>query len=122
PLCTTCAITFSDVHPTDYFYVPVEYLYCRGIVAGYADGTFRPYNTTTRAQFSKMLVLGRAWPITTPAGGGYTFTDVPVTNTFFTFVETAFAQGVISGYVCSGPGEPCDAQHRRYFRPVAYIT
>src|SRR5205823_1498576 len=41
---TQCSISFSDVHPGDYFYEAVQYLACHGIVSGYADGTFRPYN------------------------------------------------------------------------------
>ncbi|MGI8589202.1 MAG: M14 family zinc carboxypeptidase, partial [Chloroflexia bacterium] len=39
---TACAINFSDVHPSDYFYTPVQYLYCHGVISGYSDGTFRP--------------------------------------------------------------------------------
>ena len=54
---TPCAISFSDVHPTDYFYTPVQYLACRGVISGYADGTFRPYNNTTRAQMVKIVAL-----------------------------------------------------------------
>ena len=27
------------------------------------------------------------------------------------------ARGIISGYACGGPGEPCNSQHRPYFRP-----
>src|SRR5207253_2272902 len=51
PVSTPCVITFSDVHPTDYFYAGVRWLYCRGAISGYDDGTFRPYNNTTRGQF-----------------------------------------------------------------------
>jgi S-layer homology domain len=117
PPCTSCTITFSDVHPADYFYGPVQYLACLGVVSGYADGTFRPYANTTRGQFSKMLVLGRGWPIATPSTP--TFADVPTTHPFFGVVETAHAQGVISGYDCGAPGEPCPGG---YFRPGVYIT
>ena len=35
---------------------------------------------------------------------------------FYEFVETAVCHGIISGYTCGGPGEPCDAQGRPYFR------
>ena len=38
---------------------------------------------------------------------------------FYTFVETANAHGIISGYNCGGAGEPCPG---RYFRPNVYIT
>src|SRR5262249_49751793 len=53
PSPTPCVLPFSDVAPTDYFYTAVSYLYCHGVVGGYADGTFRPYSDTTRAQFVK---------------------------------------------------------------------
>ena len=53
-----CGLTFQDVQPADYFYTPVETLACRGALSGYADGTFRPYNSTTRGQLVKIVVLG----------------------------------------------------------------
>ena len=37
-------------------------------------------------------------------------------SAFYHVIETAAAHGVISGYTCGGPGEPCDAGHRPYFR------
>ena len=119
---TPCAITFTDVAPTDYFYVPVQYLYCHGVISGYADNTYRPYNQTTRSQMVKIVVLGFQKPITTPAAGGYTFTDVPPAQPFFSVIETAAALNIVSGYNCGGPGEPCDAQNRPYFRPYANVT
>src|SRR5205807_2898230 len=93
PSATPCAISFSDVHPTDYFYTPVLYLACHGVVSGYNDGTFRPYNNTTRSQMVKIVVLGFGLPLVTPTppGGTYTFTDVPPANPFFGYIETAAA-------------------------------
>ena len=93
---TACSITFSDVLPSDYFYEPVRYLYCAGAISGYADNTFRPYNDTTRGQLSKIVVLAEGFPINT--GGGPHFSDVPETNPFYAFVETANNRGLISGY------------------------
>jgi S-layer homology domain len=111
------------VHSTDYFYTPVLYLACHGVISGYADGTFRPYANTTRAQMVKIVVLGFGYPVvTTTATVDYTFTDVPPANPFFPVVETAAAHQIVSGYTCGGPGEPCDAQHRPYFRPYANVT
>lgn len=51
---------FSDMNAGNRLYVPVGRLLYRGIVAGYADGTFRPYEPITVAQFAKMLVLAAA--------------------------------------------------------------
>ena len=115
---TPCAITFSDVHPTDYFYTPVLYLACHGVVSGYADGTFRPYNQTTRSQMVKIVVLGFSVPAYSPPNTN-TFADVPPANPFFGVVEAAAHANIVSGYACgSVPSEPCDAQNRPYFRPV----
>ncbi|MGI8588490.1 MAG: S-layer homology domain-containing protein, partial [Chloroflexia bacterium] len=114
---------FSDVHQSDYFYVPVVYLYCHGVVSGYSDGTFRPYNYTTRSQMVKIVVLGFQKPIVTPAGGAYTFTDVTPSNNFYNVIETAAADGIVSGYTCGiAPAGPCDSQNRPYFLPYNYVT
>ncbi|HMA33560.1 MAG TPA: S-layer homology domain-containing protein [Chloroflexia bacterium] len=125
--------SFTDVPSTTYFYTPVEYLSCLNIISGYTCGGpnepcdsqnrpyFRPYNTTTRGQFTKILTNGMAWPLTTPAAGAHTYADVPLTNPFFVFVETAQSHGAIAGYACGGPNEPCDSLHRPYFRPNNYI-
>jgi hypothetical protein len=93
---TPCPISFSDVHPGEYFYEAVRYLYCRGAISGYDDGTFRPFNDTTRGQLSKIIVLARGWTDSCPAAGH--FSDVTPGSPFFCFVEAAFAHGVISGY------------------------
>ncbi len=91
-----CALPFSDVIPSDYFYTAVQYLYCAGAISGYSDNTFRPYNNTTRGQLSKIIVLAEGWPIDT--SGGPHFTDVPPGSAFYDFVETAFNRGAVSGY------------------------
>jgi hypothetical protein len=123
PTATPCNITFSDVHPTDYFYTPVLYLACHGVVSGYADGTFRPYNNTTRSQMVKIVVLGFAITPYAPPGGGYTFADVPPANPFFSYIETAAHNNIVSGYTCGAdPSEPCDSANRPYFRPYANVT
>ncbi|HUS13789.1 MAG TPA: FG-GAP-like repeat-containing protein [Chloroflexia bacterium] len=119
---TPCAAAFSDVQPIDYFYTPVRYLACHGVVSGYADGTFRPYQNTTRAQMVKIVVLGFGLPTVAPPPGSYTFADVPPAYPFFSVIETAAASSIVSGYACGGPGEPCDAQRRAYFRPGADVT
>ncbi|HUS16337.1 MAG TPA: S-layer homology domain-containing protein, partial [Chloroflexia bacterium] len=119
---TPCAIVFTDVHPTDYFYTPVQALACQGVISGYGDETFRPYNNTTRGQMLKIVVLGFGLPIQTPVAGGYTFADVAPSSPFFSYIETGAARGVVSGYTCGGAGEPCDGQNRPYFRSGADVT
>ncbi|HMA36528.1 MAG TPA: S-layer homology domain-containing protein, partial [Chloroflexia bacterium] len=124
PVATTtpCPLSFADVHASDYFAGPVLYLACRDVISGYSDSTFRPYNTTTRAQQVKIIVLGFSIPISTPAAGAYTFADVPPSFPFWSVIETATGHSLVSGYGCGGPGEPCDRQNRPYFRPYANVT
>jgi len=86
------------VQPSDYFYDPVRYLYCLGVISGYGDNTFRPGNLTTRGQLSKIVVLAEGWPTYTPTSP--TFRDVLTTDTFYSYIETAYHQGIISGYTC----------------------
>ena len=93
---TPCTLSFSDVTATDYFYTPVLYLACHGVISGYSDGSFRPYNPTTRAQLAKIVVGAEGWSLVTPATPH--FSDVPTSNVFYAFVETAYAHGIISGY------------------------
>ena len=93
---TPCTVVFVDVPPTDPFYTYIRYLYCEGVISGYNDGTFRPGNPTTRGQLTKIVVLARGWAVQCPTTAH--FSDVPIGNVFFCFVETAYSHGIISGY------------------------
>jgi hypothetical protein len=89
-------MTFSDVRPNDYFYEGVRYLYCSATISGYDDNTFRPYNSTTRGQMVKIVVLVFGYAIYTPTTP--TFMDVPADHPFYQFVETAAFNGIVAGY------------------------
>jgi hypothetical protein len=91
---------FTDVPPGSVFYDQINWCYDRGIISGYSNGdgtySFRPANDSTRGQVSKILVNAMGWPLVSP--GTPHFTDVPLTHPFYTYVETAYSHGVISGY------------------------
>src|SRR5436190_1141489 len=108
---TPCAIPFIDVHPTDYYYNGVRWLYCKGAVSGYGT-VFLPNNLTTRGQLTKIVVLAYGFPLYTPPTP--TFRDVAANSTFYIYIETAYHQGIISGYNC---GTGC-----LEFRPNNNIT
>ncbi len=107
---------FSDIAGTT-FYTYIETAYHHGVISGYSDGTFRPSATTSRAQFSKVVVLAKGWA--TDTTGGPHFTDIAVGSTFYNVVETAYNHGIISGYTCGGAGEPCPGT---YFRPSITVS
>lgn len=52
---TADVLTFSDVLEDHGFYTAIMDCAAKGITSGYADGTFRPTNSVTRAQFCVML-------------------------------------------------------------------
>jgi len=71
----------------------------------------------------KIVVLGEGVTAFVPPNSDHTFTDVPVGNPFFPYIEAAVHANVISGYACgSTPNEPCDEQNRPYFRPYYNVT
>jgi len=93
---TPCAMNFSDVQPSDWFYEFVRCLYCKGAISGYDDGTFRPYNNTTRGQMTKIVILAFDYELYTPPT--QTFSDVPPDHPFYIFVETAAHNNIVAGY------------------------
>ncbi|HYO49637.1 MAG TPA: S-layer homology domain-containing protein, partial [Chloroflexia bacterium] len=50
------------------------------------------------------------------------FADVPPTNTFYPYVQCLACRGIIGGYPCGSPGEPCYIENMPYFRPNSSIT
>ena len=58
-----------------------------------------------------------------PEGGTQAFADVPPTNPFYFNVQNIYNDGIVNGYPCGGPNEPCvPPASRPYFRPNAGAT
>ena len=110
---------FADVPPDHTFYSFIQCLACRGIISGYADGTFRPGENVTRGQLSK-IVANAAGYDNDP--GPQIYEDVPTGHTFYVWINRLTLDGVMSGYPCGGPGEPCGPENRPYFRPHLNAT
>jgi hypothetical protein len=67
------------------------------------------------------ITSGAAGWTETPTG--QTFEDAPPGSTFYLWIERLAARGIISGYPCGGPFEPCIAPaNRPYFRPSNNAT
>jgi hypothetical protein len=113
-----CLIQFIDVPPGHTFYDAVRCLACRGIISGYADGTFRPNNPVTRGQLAKMVSNAAGF---SEDPNSQIFADVPPSNTFYEWINRLTRRGHMSGYQCGGPGEPC-INNMPYFRPFANAT
>ena len=66
-----------------------------GIVDGYLDGTFKPDNKISRAEFSKMIVVALELEMEVYDGG---FTDVSMDKWHANYVATMVKHGLASGY------------------------
>lgn len=85
---------FSDVSDNDWFCSDVRTLAGMGVVNGYEDGTFKPEDNVTRAEFLKLLVsllYGDSLFVTYD----YMFEDVPPTEWYSTYIATAAVYGII---------------------------
>ena len=109
-LVTPDTPTFKDVPKEAWFYSYVETVAANGITAGYKDsngnltGYFGPGDSVTREQAAKLIVLGKPFEINTESGPS--FSDVPKSCWSYDYVETIYANGVVSGYSDGtfGPG------------------
>ena len=63
-----------------------------------------------------------AVPTETPTACTLSFEDVPVGSTFYPFIQCLACRGIINGYPCGGPGEPCNGNNDPYFRPGNNVT
>ncbi|SHI14996.1 S-layer homology domain-containing protein [Sporobacter termitidis DSM 10068] len=71
----------------------IEALASREIIAGMDDGSFKPDNTMTRAEFAAIVV--RALGLTPKANG--IFSDVPSAEWYAPYVGTANSYGIVGG-------------------------
>lgn len=117
-LITPAQQTFSDVSPSHWAYAFIETVAAHGAITGFADGTFHPGYTVTRAQVAIIIVRARNWPRTTPTNGP-TFTDVPASYWAYTPIETAVHLGVINGYG-NGLFGPDDTSTRDQLAKIIY--
>jgi hypothetical protein len=108
-----------DVPTSHPFYSYIETAYSQGVITGYSDNTFRPYNNVTRGQLCKIVVLARDWPILTPPIP--TFSDVSTDHPFYSFVETGYNHGIISGYG-DGTFRPAANAIRGQISKIVYIA
>ncbi|HUS15793.1 MAG TPA: S-layer homology domain-containing protein, partial [Chloroflexia bacterium] len=120
---TPCPVQFSDVSPTDPFYPFIRCLACRGIISGYADGTFRGGNNLTRGQASKIISNAAGFSDAVPSTQ-QSFQDVPPSDPFWVFIERLATRGYISGYQCGFPpaGNCVPPANRPYFLTYNNIT
>jgi hypothetical protein len=117
PIDTSGGPHFSDVPTNNPFYLYIETAFNRGIISGYADGTFRWGNNVTRGQLCKIIVGAEGWFTNTTLG--QTFSDVPPEHPFYVYIEAAYSRSVISGYA-DGTFRPGNNATRGQISKIVY--
>lgn len=88
---------FSDIKEDDWFYPYIQTAYEKGIVSGYADGSFAPENSVNLAEALKMLIKTSGAfnePYVSPTLIQDQAPDVPKDSWFANYVSYAFTNGL----------------------------
>lgn len=88
------SVQFSDVTAQAWYYNAVAELTKSGVIRGYEDGTFRPDQAITRAEFT--VIAARFAKISTDRT--VDFSDVSVNMWYYDAVRTAISYGWVTGY------------------------
>ncbi|PSB19307.1 S-layer protein [Phormidesmis priestleyi ULC007] len=88
--------TFADV-PSNYWASAfIQELASRNIIKGFPDGSFRPTDPVTRAQFAAMI--RQAFPNAPKIRSAINFTDVPTDYWAYDAIQFAYTTGFLAGY------------------------
>ena len=97
------ATKFSDVNTDEIYSTAVSTLNLMGVINGYEDGTFKPDQNVTRAEFTAMLMRTLNYGSTgSTSAAELPFTDIDDNNSDINWsipnINTAYAMGIINGY------------------------
>lgn len=90
--------SFKDVSNKDWFNNYIAYLEKYKVIAGYNDGTFRPDEQITRAEFVTMCIRFYDLSAKSAAAQKNIFTDVPKTHWAASYIYSAIGMNWINGY------------------------
>lgn len=85
-------VSFKDVPTSSANYKAIQDLVNRGVIKGFADGTFKPKKNVTRAEFASFVARALKLPAATS-----NFKDVPKTAALYDGVSRAYKAGVVRG-------------------------
>ncbi|HZG73633.1 MAG TPA: S-layer homology domain-containing protein, partial [Chondromyces sp.] len=86
---------FNDVGLNYWAKEEVSYLIDRGVISGYADGTFKPNVTLNRVQAA--IMLQRALNLDTESVKDPGYQDVPKTYSFYDSIAAVSEAGIMKG-------------------------
>jgi S-layer homology domain len=89
------AMTFTDVTPDSWANSYIQELASRDIIKGFPDGSFRPNDAVTRAQFSAMVQ--KAFSVA-KVRNAVSFADVPTSYWGYQAIQNAYTTGFMAGF------------------------
>jgi parallel beta-helix repeat protein len=95
PITPSVQVSFKDVPSNYWAQTFIQELASRDIIKGFPDGSFRPNDPVTRAQFAALLSQAMNKPIVRRSA---TFADVKSTFWAATAIQKAYTTGFMSGY------------------------
>jgi len=110
-------LTFKDTRKSEWYAKYVYTAFKNNVVKGYDDGTFKPANTVTKAEFFKMLFVGMGKNVDMQILAS-PFKDVKTSDWFAPYVAYAKNIGIVDGGGNFNPtngmsrGEVADALYR----------
>lgn len=110
PVSAAQARLFPDVSPNHWAAAQIKEMSQRGVVVGYPDGTFKPDNNVTRAEFASMAIWALGQQHTTVAQP-VNFTDIDPDFWAYDMIQRALYFELIA---CPPQGQP--------FRPDDSVT
>ncbi|MBI4231890.1 S-layer homology domain-containing protein [Candidatus Peregrinibacteria bacterium] len=94
----TNAEAFFDLNESDKNYEAINYLQENNIIQGYEDGTFKPSQSVTRAEFTKILIKANFPEEEIINCHTQYFSDVKESDWFYNYVCIAKKYEIIQGY------------------------
>ncbi len=116
---TLTARLFDDLSESDEYYTAVSYLYRKGTVEGYPDGSFKPDNTVSRIEALKFIFSGLDRDV--QSGLTARFNDTNTSEWYSDYLATAYSLGVVQGY-SDGTFKPTQGVNRVEFLKMMFGT
>lgn len=115
---STHAASFPDIK-SPVLLEAVIYLNEKGIIKGYADGTFKPNQVINRAEALKIIFESRGIAVESDTNSG--FPDVDANLWFAIYVTSAKKLGLIQGYA-DGTYKPTQQVNKAEFLKIAMLA
>lgn len=111
PFAHAAKTTFWDVPHSHWAYEAITQMAEQGIISGYNDGSFRPDNRISRAEFAKIMIAAAEIELGSSKNVSQTFEDVGRNHWSFLYVERA--KNYLTGY---------KSGKRYYYKPNEYAV